>query len=95
MTFFNEKKLKPRRIEIDKNAVSSGSPQMTQRLDRIHENYQRLDVILDEVEMKIRTDERLSAIDQSITEVEVAEKKKRWRPRKTTKRKSKNPKKPR
>ena len=96
MTFFDKKKLKSRRIEIDKNAVSSGSPQVRQRLDRIRENYQRLDSMLTEVEAKIRTDERLSAIDQSITEVEITRKKKRWRPRTApSRKKSKHPKKPR
>lgn len=95
MTFFNEKKLQPRRIEIDKSAISSGSPQVQQRLDRIHDNYRQLDSILTEVETKIRNDERLSAIDESIKEVEIARKKKKWRPRKATKKRSANPKKPR
>ena len=95
MTFFNEKKLQPRRIEIDTTAISSGSPQVQQRLDRIHENYRQLDSILAEVEAKIRNDERLSAIDESIKEVEISRKKKKWRPRNASKKQTVNPKKPR
>ncbi len=95
MTFFKEKKLRPRKIVLDENAISSGSPQVQQRLDRIHENYQQLDSILAEVEAKIQTDERLSAIDQSIRDVETARKKKKWRNRKTAQKGRTNPRKPR
>lgn len=95
MTFFNEKKLQPRRIEIDTTAISSESPQVQQRLDRIHENYRQLDSILAEVEAKIRNDERLSAINESLKEVDVSRKKKKWRPRNAPKKRSVNPKKPR
>ena len=95
MTFFNEKKLQPRRIEIDKSAICSGSPQVQQRLDRIHDNYRKLDSILAEVEAKIRNDERLNAIDESIKEIEITRKKKKWRPRKAPNQRTVNPKKPR
>ena len=85
MTFFNKKKLRPRPIEIDRTAISSNSPEIQQRLDRIEDNYQRLDSILADVETKIRSDERLNAIDQSITEIEVEVdgRKRKWRSRKT------------
>lgn len=95
MTFFKQKNLQSRKIEINTDSISSGSPQVQQRLDRIHENYRQLDSILAEIETKIQNDERLRAIDQSIKEVEIARKKKKWRPRKAAKSKSINPKKPR
>ena len=100
MTFFDENKLQPRKIEIDSNAISCDSPEVTKRLDRITDNYQQLDLILADVESKIQGDERLRAIDQSIKDVEAEEKKKKrkWRPSKASgksRRKSANPKKPR
>ncbi len=94
MTFFSKKILRPRKIEIDHSAVSSNSPEVVQRLDRIQQNYQELDRILDDLETKIKNDARLSAIDQTIQDLEIPQKRKRWRPRKST-RKSVNPKKPR
>jgi hypothetical protein len=94
MTFFDEKKLQPRTIEVDPEGVSCESPEVRKRLDRITDNYQQLDLILADVESKIQDDERLRAIDQSLQDVEVAKKKRKWRPSKA-KRKSANPKKPR
>ena len=95
MTFFIKNNLQPRKIEIDLTTVSSNSPEVQQRLDRISENYHRLDSILTDVESKIQNDERLSAIDQSIKEIELTERRKKWRPRPKARKKSANPKKPR
>ena len=95
MTFFNQSTpRRPHKIIIDSDAVSSTSPVVRQRMDRIAENYQRLDLMLTEIEAKIQNDERLSAIDETIVEVElnINGKKKKWRPRQ---KKSANPKKPR
>ncbi len=100
MTFFNQKKSRSTPIEIDTTGLSSDSLEVRQQLDRIEDNYRRLDLILADVEHKIRSDERLNAIDQSITEIEIEVdgRKKKWRPRKPkskSSRQSANPKKPR
>ncbi len=104
MTFFSPEKLKQRRIEIDTTQVSSNSPEVQRRLDRIQENYQQLDEILSEMESKIAGDERLKAIDDANVDFEATfgiKKKRKWRPakpkakskRRTTK--SVDPRKPR
>ena len=100
MTFFSKKELQRRKIEVDRNSISSESPDVQQRLERIHANYRELDLILADIELRIRSDERLSAIDQSIVELDVFVdgKKKKWRPRHTTPKKrskSVSPNKPR
>jgi hypothetical protein len=91
MTYFSQPKSK--KIEVDPHAVSSRSPAVQQRIDRIVENYQRLDLMLSEIESKIQNDQRLNEIDQSILEIElqVDGRRRKWRPR----RKTVNPKKPR
>ena len=87
-----------KRESICGDHVSSSSPQVTERIQRIADSYQRLESMLDQVETKIRGDERLSAINDSIVEVEIKVdgRKRKWRarrPRVTPK--SSNPKKPR
>jgi len=104
MTFFTPDKLRRRKIEIDRSVISSDSPEVQQRLDRIQENYRELDAILVELELKIQSDERLKAIDEAHVELEqtlTIKKKRKWRTAKSkTKPKrqatgSANPKKPR
>ena len=46
-------------IEIDTDGPSAKSSQMTERLERIDRNYDKLAQILDELEEKIAMDERL------------------------------------
>jgi len=103
MAFFNPEKLKHRRIEIDDSSVSSESPAVQNRLNRIEENYQQLDEILAELESKIQQDERLKDVDDANVDFEATygiKKKRKWRPAKPkskTKRRASaaNPKKPR
>jgi len=104
MTFFEPDKLKRRKIEIDRSVICSDSPEVQKRLDRIDENYQQLDAILIELELKIQSDERLKAIDDENVDFEQTfgvKKKRKWRPAKSkTKSKrrasgSADPKKPR
>ena len=99
MTFFSQKKSPAREVEKESTNLSSDSPEVQQQLDRIADNYRRLDLILSDVENKIQSDDRLSAIDQTIVEVEVEVdgRKKKWRPKRPkakSQRKSANPKKP-
>lgn len=47
------------KIEIDTDGPSAKSSQMTERLERIDRNYDKLAQILDELEEKIAMDERL------------------------------------
>ena len=93
MTLFYSTHSRSTKIDIDPLAVSSSSPSVQKRMDRIAENYQQLDLLLAEVEAKIQRDARLNAIDQSICEVELdtGTRQKTWRRRK----KSAAPKKPR
>ena len=85
MAFFSPEKLKQRRIEIDESSVSSDSPDVQKRLERIEENYQQLDDILADLESKIKQDERLKAIDDTSVDFEATygiKKKRKWRPAK-------------
>ena len=83
MPFFSAEKLKHRRIEIDRSEITSDSPEVQKRLNRIDANYQQLDSMLCDIEATISGDQRLSEIDASIKTVEKAAKKKRkWRPNK-------------
>ena len=104
MTFFTPENLRHHRIEIDRSAISSDSPEVQIRLDRIRENYLQLEAILDELELKIESDERLKAIDDENVDFEQTfgvKKKRKWRPAKLKAKpkrsspRSVNPKKPR
>jgi hypothetical protein len=82
MTFFSADKLKPRRIDIDANAIGSKNPEVQKRLDRIQENYKQLDLILAELEARIACDERLKSTDDARVNFEttlVVKKKRKWR----------------
>lgn len=97
MTFFKTPHQSTNRIEIDLRAVSADSPEVTRRMDRIVENYQRLDAMLAEVETKIQGDDRLREINDSIQEIElkIDGRKRKWRSRKKSPKTSARPKKPR
>lgn len=83
MAFFSSEKLKRRRIEIDLSAKTCDSPDVQKRLSRIDANYQRLDSMLGDIEDTISSDQRLSAINESIKSVDLPKKRKRkWRPNK-------------
>ena len=83
MPFFSDEKLKRRSIEIDLSELTSDSPEVQKRLNRIDANYQQLDSMLTDIEATISSDQRLSEINASIKTVEKAAKKKRkWRPNK-------------
>ncbi len=56
-----------RKLEIDLDAISSSSPEVAQRLDRIASNYRILDELLAEVESKFDEAPVLS-VDMSTVE---------------------------
>lgn len=106
MSFFG-KDLIPRKIEIDSSTLTSESDEVRSRLNRIDANYQKLSEILGDLETRIKEDDHLRAINESIDEkaleqgVDQPSKKRKWRPRKSakgrskTRRKSAGPNKPR
>lgn len=66
MAFFG-RSLKSKKIEIDPNSISSDSPEMQKRLDRIEGNYDKLDDILTHLETRFELDDRLAtAYDESV-----------------------------
>ena len=85
MAFFSDKKLRKIRIEIDDSALKSDSPEIKTRLDRIANNYDKLDEVLSGLENRFENDEAfLSLFPESEEPVfDLPKKKKRkWRPRK-------------
>ena len=48
------------RITIDTSGPSAKSSTVTRRLERIGQNYEKLEEILDELELRIAMDDRLS-----------------------------------
>ena len=56
------KKYQSRRITIDTQGTSADSPDVQKRLERIRQNYLRLDEILVELETRIEFDDRLAEI---------------------------------
>jgi hypothetical protein len=93
MSFFG-KDLDPKKIEIDSSSLTSDSDEVRSRLDRIGANYEKLSEILGDLETRIEQDDRLRAINETIDEAALEsvdgsiKKKKRWRPRKSTKARS-------
>ena len=78
------------KIEIEQSTAGCNSDNVQERLSRIEENYQQLESILSDLEVQMRTDERLKAIDDSSSDFEQTfgiKRKRKWRP---TKRKSKS-----
>ena len=85
MAFFSDKKLRRFRIEIDDSGMKSDSPEIQKRMDRIEENYGRLDEVLAELEDRFENDESFLSLfpEGAEPEFELPKKKKRkWRPRK-------------
>lgn len=85
MAFFSDKKLRKIRIEIDDSALKSDSPEIKTRLDRIANNYDKLDEVLSGLENRFENDEAfLSLFPEGEEPVfDLPKKKKRkWRPRK-------------
>lgn len=84
MAFFTKKKLRRIRIEIDPTVVTADSPEMQKRLDRIAENYQKLDEVLDGLEDRFKNDESIKLLlGEEAPVIEPPKKKKRkWRSRK-------------
>lgn len=79
MPFFSAEKLKHRKIEIDRSAITCDSPEVQKRLSRIDANYQQLDSMLTDIESTISSDQRLSQIDATIKTVQTTKKKRKWR----------------
>ncbi len=84
MAFFTEKKLRRVRIEIDSSTATADSPEIQKRLDRIAENYQKLDEVLDGVEARFENDESIKTLlgDEAPAIESPKKKKRKWRPRK-------------
>lgn len=89
MAFFTPEKLKRRKIVVDESAISCDSVEVKNRLNRIEDNYEKLDSILAELELKMATDERLKAIDASTPDDFEStfgiKQKRKWRPAKKKK----------
>ena len=82
MAFFPQQKLQPRRIEIDQSGVSSQSPEVQDRLQRIDDNYQAFDELFANVQATIESDERLREFNAHLKVADLQPKKKgRWRSR--------------
>jgi len=93
MAFFSPEKLKRKKIQVDHSETSANSPEVQKRLERIEENYEQLDTILAELELKMQSDDRLRAIDQSSAadfhETFGIKQKRKWRsPKKKKKKRS-------
>jgi hypothetical protein len=85
MAFFSENKLRRFHIEIDDSALKSDSPEVQKRLDRIEENYEKLDEVLAGVEDLFQNDTSFMNLfpEGSEPDFDLPKKKKRkWRPRK-------------
>ncbi len=93
MAFFSPEKLKRKKIEVDESAITSLSPKVQQRLDRIEGNYQQLDEILAKLESRMAADDRLQAIEDTSPEDFEAtfgvKKKLKWRTPKPKKKRRK------
>jgi hypothetical protein len=84
-------------VSIEPNDVSSTAPELQKRIERIVRNFQQLNTLLNDIETKIQSDERLKAIDDSIQEVElnIDGRRRRWRTRQTNSNRPSLPRKPR
>ena len=51
-------------IEVDTDSVSAEDPELVKRLDRIEQNYSRLDQVLSDLESRIELDDRLSTANE-------------------------------
>jgi len=50
-----------KKLDIDTESVCADDPVLQKRLDRIEQNYSRLDQVLSELEARIELDDRLTA----------------------------------
>ncbi len=85
MAFFTDKKLRRIRIKIDESELKSDSPEILNRLNRIEENYGKLDEVLSGLEDRFENDEAFLSLFPKGEEpvFDLPKKKKRkWRPRK-------------
>ncbi|QEG23847.1 hypothetical protein [Mariniblastus fucicola] len=88
MAFFSDKKLRRIRITIDDSAIKSDSPEIQNRLDRIAENYGKLDEVLSGLEDRFENDEAFLSLFPEVADGEEPvfdlpkKKKRKWRPRK-------------
>lgn len=84
MAFFSKKKLRRIEIEIDPSTATADAPEMQKRLDRIAQNYQKLDEVLAGLEDRFKNDESIKLLlGDEAPVIEAPKKKKRkWRPRK-------------
>ena len=85
MAFFTQKKLRRIRIENDDSALKSDSPEVQHRLERIEENYGKLDEVLTGLEDRFQNDEAFLSLfpegEEPIFDL-PKKKKRKWRPRK-------------
>ena len=82
MAFFSKQKLQPRRIEVDDSGVSSQSPEVQGRLQRIDDNYQAFDELFANVQATIENDDSMREFNANLKAADLQPKKKgRWRSR--------------
>lgn len=84
MNLFRSNKLKSRKIQIARSEISAESPEVRRRLDRISQNYDELDSILEQLEARMNADDRLSAFDGDDASFELTfgiKRKRKWRPK--------------
>jgi NH3-dependent NAD+ synthetase len=78
--------------------VCAESPEVRKRLDRISQNYEELDSILEQLEAKMQADDRLSAFEGDDAKFELTfgiKRKRKWRPTKAKSKSAGRPRKPR
>jgi len=98
MNLFATNKLKSRKIEIDQSDLCAESPEVRRRLDRISQNYDKLDSVLEQLEAKMKADDRLSAFDGDDANFELTfgiKRKRKWRSTKSKSKSTRRPRKPR
>jgi len=98
MNLFSTNQLKSRKIEIAQSQVCAESPEVRRRLDRISQNYDELDSILEQLEAKMKADDRLSAFDGDDANFELTfgiKRKRKWRSTKAESKSGGRPRKPR
>jgi|TARA_B110000495_G_C23003099_1_gene592205 hypothetical protein len=98
MNLFSANKLKFRKIEIPQSEICAKSPEVLKRLDRISQNYDKLDSILEQLEAKMKADERFSAFDGDDANFELTfgiKRKRKWRSQKPKSKSVGRPRKPR
>ncbi|MDA7870643.1 hypothetical protein N9007_01535 [bacterium] len=98
MNLFSANNLKSRKIEIARTEICADSPEVRRRLDRISQNYDELDSILEQLEAKMKADDRLSAFEGDDANFELTfgiKRKRKWRSPKSKSKSNGRPRKPR